>query len=147
MAAKTDKRTIELINEVKRRKQEIAKIEKPNWKTNLSFCFVEGKKNDAIALHTVANVKTLISMAAFLMERRDNYEKAAKLLGVEQPPEFTWDGFSVEDWLEDFKMKISKIQIVSKRKKLEELEQRLGKIISPELRAEMELEAISEELS
>lgn len=41
---------------------------------------------------------------------------------------------------------MDKIQIQDKRKKLEKLESRLEKIITPELRAKMELEAITAEL-
>ncbi len=48
--------------------------------------------------------------------------------------------------MEDIKTRINKIQIVSKRKKLEELEARLNSIISPSLKAEMEVDAIAAEL-
>ena len=57
-----------------------------------------------------------------------------------------WNGFSVNDWIDDIKTRINKVQIASKKVKLEHLESRLNAIISPELRAEMELEAISAEL-
>jgi hypothetical protein len=40
----------------------------------------------------------------------------------------------------------NKVQIASKREKLSKLEERLKKIISPELQAELELEAIESEL-
>ena len=145
--AKTDKKTLELIAQVKQQKAEIAKAEKPSYKTNCSFSYVEGKMNDAINIHVEANVKNLICIAAFLQEREKSYAEAAKALGVEAPPEFNWNGFTVKDWTDDLKMRITKVQIGAKRKKLEALEERLNKIISPELRAELELEAIASELS
>lgn len=43
-------------------------------------------------------------------------------------------------------VRIMKIQIASEKEKLESLETRLNKIISPEKRAELELEAIEAEL-
>ena len=67
------------------------------------------------------------------------------MLQVEAPP-FEWTGFPVKDWLEDIKTRIDKLQIQSKKAKLETLEKRLNKIVSPELRAQMELDAIAAEL-
>lgn len=146
-AAKTDDKTLELIKEVKRQKDEIAKIEKPNWTTNLSFTYIEGKMNDAVNIHVESNVKNLIGMAAFLMDKEASYEKAAIVLGVVEAPKFTWNGFSVEDWNKDIKMRIQKIQIATKKKKLESLESRLNAIITPEKRRELELQAIEEEMA
>lgn len=85
-------------------------------------------------------------MASFLAGLSINYIDVAKMLGVEKPPEFTWDGYSVENWMSDLRLRITKIQIVAEKKKLESLEDRLNKIISPKKRAELELEAIANEL-
>lgn len=143
--AKTDKKTLELIVEVNRQRAEISKIEKPNWKTSCSFSYVEGN-NSTINLHVESNVRNLIKIVAFLQNREKSYNQASKDLGVENAPEFTWNGFSVADWIEDVKMRINKIQIADKKKKFETLEARLNAIISPELRAEIELEKIANEL-
>lgn len=143
---KTDKKTLDLINEVKRQRAEIAKSNKPNYQTNMTFSYIEGSKSNAVALNVESNVKSLIAIVAFLQDRSKSYIEAAKLLDVDSPPEFTWDGYSVGDWVGDIKTRIAKIQISSKKAKLELLEARLEKVISPELRAEMELEAISAEL-
>lgn len=145
MAKKTDQKTLELIREVKRRKEEISKAERPVWITNCSFSYSGGRHNDAINIHVEANVQNLVLIAAFLRDRERSYNEAAVELGAEAPP-FTWGGFKVADWLEDLKARLNKIQIASKKKKLEELEARLNAIISPELRAQLELEAISSEL-
>jgi hypothetical protein len=139
----TDKKTLDLIKEVKKRKDEIANAEKPNWKTNCSFSYDGSSKTTNI--HVESNVSNLVSIVAFLMRKQEDYDAAVKLLSVEAP-EFKWNGFSVGDWTEDIKTRIDKIQIVAKRQKLEALESRLNKIISPELRAQLELEAIEAEL-
>jgi len=44
----------------------------------------------------------------------------------------------------DVKTRIGKVSIHKKKRQLEALETRLEKIVSPELRAEMELQAIKE---
>jgi hypothetical protein len=146
MAKQTDKTTLVLIAEVKKRKDEIAKLERPNWKTNCSFSYTEGKLDNPINIHVETKLPVLISIVGFLQARRKAYASAADTLEVESPPDFKWSGFSLADWTEDIKTRINKIQIASKREKLKKLEERLDKIISPELRTKMELEAIQAEL-
>ena len=141
--AKTDEKTLALIGEVKKRKEEIAKLEKPQWKTNCTFSFSGFR--EPVNIHVEADIRKLIDIAGFLIAREQAYIEAAKQLQVESPP-FEWTGFSVKDWLEDIKTRIDKLQIQSKKKKLETLENRLNKIVSPELRAQMELDAIAAEL-
>ncbi len=145
MAKKTDQKTLDLIKEVQRRKNEISKIEKHSWITNCNFGYTEWNLAGCVNIHVESNVMTLVKIAAFLLNQERAYEAAATAMGVEAPA-FTWNGFSVADWIEDIKARVSKVQIASKQIKLEELESRLGKIISPELRAELELEAIAGEL-
>lgn len=151
MAAKkqtSDQLTLNLINEVKIRKAEIAKIlAKPSYITNCTFSYNEGTLNGAINIHVENDVRKLVSIGAFLKGQASHYEETAKELGVEEAPKFTWGGFSVDEWLADLKTRLSKVQVAKKQKKLEALEARLNAIISPELRAQMELEAIASELS
>jgi len=142
----TDSVTLKLINEVNKQKEEISKAERPSWATHCSFSYTEQPGN-ATNIHVESNVRNLICMAAFLKEKEKSYDEAAALLGIENAPPFTWGGFSVADWISDFKLRIGKIQIASKKKKLESLEARLNAIISPELRRQMEIEAIEKELT
>jgi hypothetical protein len=150
--AKTDEKTLALIQEVQNRKKEIKKLES-RWaaNTNCSFSFVEGHAgvsnvSSVINLRTVTSIPTLISIVSFLLDKEKSYKEAVELLEINEAPEFKWGGFTVRDWAEDVKTRVGKIQLDSKKKKLEELETRLNKIVSPELRAEMELEAIAREL-
>ena len=140
----TDERTLALIQEVTRRKQEIARLERPQWKTNCSFVFSEDG-TQPINLHVESDVRKLVRMAAFIFSRAEAYGLAANLLGVDAP-DFQIQGYSSEDWISDIKDRIAKIQIATKRKQLEALETRLNGLISPELRAQLELQAIEAEL-
>lgn len=142
--AKTDTKTLELIKLVNQQKAEISKALKPNWITNCNFSYNENSAN-IINIHVESNIRNLVGIVAFLIEKERSYKEAAEKLGVEAPA-FQWNGFSPADWSEDIKMRINKIQITSKQKKLEALEARLNSIISPELRAQMELDAIESEL-
>jgi len=140
----TDNLTLELIKQVAKQKEEISKAERPTWITNCSFSYTE-RPSDAINIHVESNIRNLVCIAAFLKEKEKSYKEAAEALGVDAPA-FTWGHHSVNEWLEDLKLRINKIQISFKKKKLELLESRLNAIISPELKAKMELEAIASEL-
>jgi hypothetical protein len=148
--AKSDKKVLDLIAEVNRQKEEIGKAERPVWATNCSFTFAfAGKTNDvfnSFNLHVVKDMQLLIRMASFIVATEKSYSETLQLLAIENIPEFKWDGFSKNDWLADIKLRINQIQIEEKKKKLAELEKRLNAIISPELKAQMEIEAISGEL-
>jgi hypothetical protein len=141
----TDIKTLELIQQVKKQKEEIAKAERPNWLTNCSWSYMDN--STVINLHVESNISNLIAIAAFLIQKEYSYNEAAIKIGIDSPPPFKWCGFSSKEWIEDVKMRINKIQIAAKRKKLEMLEERLNKIVSPELRAKLELEEIENALS
>jgi hypothetical protein len=146
-AASSDEVTLRLIQEVKTRKAEIATIlGKPVWMTNCSFSYVEGRMNEAVNLHVESSIQTLVNIAVFLRDRERGYNEMVAELGVEEPPKFQWGGFTVSEWMADLRARINKIQVAKKQKKLETLEARLNAIITPQLRAQMELEAIASEL-
>lgn len=142
--ANSDERTLQLIREVEKQKEEISKAERPNWITNCSFKFVEG--GPSINLHVESDLRVLIGICAYLQDKERSYKQAAEALSLTEFPPFSSGGFPTADWLSDIRARIGKIQIATKKKKLEDLETRLNAIISPELRADLELEAISAEL-
>lgn len=146
MAKSTDEQILALIAEVSKRKAEIAKLEKPNWKTNCSFCYTEGSLQGATNLHVEYDITKLVKIAGFLLSQERTFLDAQKALGT-LGYKFSWGGFTVEEWVEDIRTRIEKLSITAKRKKLEELESRLNVIITPELKAKLELEAIAAELS
>ena|ERR1700722_13168199 len=146
MAKAADKKTLDLIQEVRRRKQEIQKAERPNWKTNCSFSWVEGSAG-ITNIHVESSVRNLLLIASFLKDKETGYNNIASALGIESVPLFTWCGYSAGDWLDDIRSRVNKIQIAAKKDSLEKLELRLNAIISPELRAELELASIAEELA
>jgi len=145
----TDQITLDLIKEVNRRKSEIAQIEKPNWITNCSFSYSETGLTDVINIHVEANIKKLIAIVAFLISKKNAYREAVEALEltIDDYSPFVWGGFKPNEWISDIKTRINKLQIASKKASLEKLETRLNAIISPELRAKMELEAIASELT
>jgi hypothetical protein len=143
--ATTDKTTLALIELVKKQKKEISDAERPNLKTNCSFSFT-GKPIDAINLNVEHDIIKLIRIVSFLTHEEQSYNIAAASLGIIDPPKFTWDGYSTKEWVSDVQSRINKIQINQKRAKLDELQRRLDSVISPELKRQMELDSIAQEL-
>jgi hypothetical protein len=142
MATKTtDTKVKELFDLVQSKKLAIEKAERPCWKTSGNFGYSANSAHDRTQIATVTDVRKLVEMYAFLMERKDKSENAANELGVDY--KFTWLGFTVEEWKDDFQTRVNQISIQEKRKELAEIEARLNALISPELKAQMELEAIS----
>jgi hypothetical protein len=146
MAKAADKQTMELIEKVQAKKAEIRKIERPVWKTNCSFPFIDGQQNTAVNVHVLCDVSKLVTIGAFLIDRSQSFFNAARRLGVDPCPAFVWNGFSVEDWFQDLSLRIDQIQLTAKKEALDKLEARLNAIISPELKQKMELDAIAAEV-
>jgi hypothetical protein len=138
----TDEKVRELFDLVQSKKLVIEKAERPCWKTSGNFGYSANSAHDRITIAMVTDVRKIVEMYAFIMDRKDKSESAAKDLGVEY--NFTWLGFSVDEWKEDFQTRVNQISVQEKRKELAELESRLNAIISPELKSQMELEAIAE---
>ena len=141
--ANQDEQVMALMTEVNKREAEIKQAERPNWKTNCSFNFAQGKP---INLHVESDVKMLATVVCFLQTLEKGYGQACETLGIDLAGDITWDGFAMKDWIHDIRLRVNKIQIQDKKKKLATLKKRLDKIVSPELKAKMELEAISKEL-
>lgn len=138
----TDEKVRELFNSVQEKKLAIEKAERPCWLTGGNFGFSANSAHDRTDVKTVTDVRKIVEMFAFLIDRKEKSENAAKELGVDY--KFTWLGFSVDEWKSDFQTRVNQISIQEKRKELAQIESRLNAIISPELKAQMELEAISE---
>lgn len=144
--ADDDKEVLQLINKVQTKRADIERASRPNYKTNLVFSYSNNIKSDNINLHTVNDLSTFIYAAGYLISRKEEYEKTAKLLGVSKPPVLSWCGYSIDDWIDDIKAKVKKIEIEKEKEKLSTLEKRLDNIISPELRRKLELQSISMEI-
>jgi hypothetical protein len=138
----TDEKVRELFNSVQEKKLAIEKAERPCWLTGGNFGFSANSAHDRTDLRTVGDIRKIVEMYAFLIDRKEKSENAAKELGVDY--KFTWLGFTVDEWKNDFQTRVNQISIQEKRRDLAEIESRLNAIISPELRAQMELEAISQ---
>jgi hypothetical protein len=143
MATERDIIISELQEIVKSKKEEIAKAERPNWKTNCAFRFNKDLPSST-NLQVCSDVEDLTSMVAFLIEKSNSYDKACELLEVKS--KFTWLGYTLNDWVSDIKTRITKIQITVKKKELEDYEYRLEKLVSPQAKEERELNELMKKI-
>jgi hypothetical protein len=143
--AKTQDELVQkLIDAAQTKRKAIELAEKPIWLTNSSFSYDEDNSSIRRNIRVINNVGELVKIQAFLNQKESYYTDAAKELDYDQP--FTWLGFSHADWTADFKVMATKINITKEKQNLEAIESRLDKLISPELKRQLELEAISKEL-
>ena len=56
--------------------------------------------------------------------------------------EFKWNGYSMDEWEEDFKTRIKAITWSEKKKVLDSTKTKLNQLVSEEARTEMELDSI-----
>jgi len=82
----------------------------------------------------------LATALGFLISQEESFIKACEQLGVKG--EFKWDGYSVNDWREDFLTRIRVIEYDKKKKVLDVTKAKLSSLVSEEARTEMELEDI-----
>lgn len=139
--SKEDDQILTLLGRVKSQKEKIERAEKPKWLTNCMFVY-EGR---TINLHTVNCVRELVKYAGRVLAVEAEIKLGLDVLSVPHEP-VLYNGFPTEQWISDFRTRMSKIQVIQEKKKLEDLEARLDKLVSPEKRRELELQAIINEL-
>lgn len=139
MESEKDKIVQGLFEIVQQKKAEIAKAEKPSWETNCAFRFNKDAST-VTNLQVCSSVEELVGILGFLIEKNNSFESAQKILGTKV--NFKWLGFTVKEWTADIKTRIDKIDITNKKKELENLEGRLDKLVSKEMREQLELAEI-----
>lgn len=139
-----DKVVQELFKVVQDKKASIAKAEKPNWITNCSFRYNK-ESSTATNLQVCNDVQELVQILGFLIEKKNAFDSAKKIIGIST--DFKWCGYTLEDWSSDIKTRVDKIEITKKKQELEMLESRLDKLVSPEMRQQMELDEIKKLLN
>jgi hypothetical protein len=144
METDTDKIVLELLQRVKQKQKEIADSERPHWETSCSVGMTDNV-NDKVNIQTVTDLNKLVSLYAFLSEKEKSLVAAKRELGVDV--KLSWQGHSFADWKKDFKARIEQIGLNRKRADLRDLEARVEKLVTPEQRRQIELEAIQKELS
>ncbi len=134
-----DERVQLLFDKLQAKKAEVAKAERPQYITGGQFRFSESAAA-SFDITTERNVRKLRDALSFLIRSSKDCAEANEILGLTE--NFTWLGFTVEEWIKDLKTRVDVLQIAKRKQELAELEARVDKVLSPELRRKMELDAL-----
>jgi len=84
------------------------------YKTNGEFRFAPAFSGNVINIHKSTDVAQLLGILGQVSAHKDNYDKAAKITGVEFYPEFQWLGHTADAWQHDVKVRV--LQLTQKEK-------------------------------
>ena len=140
-----DQKISTLFNVVQLKREAVAKAEqecKQLWKTTCSITI--GSDNQPKNIQSLKTESAVQNIVTQLLMHRHFAKESADLLGLKF--DNLYQNFSYEDWIDDCRKRLSILQITAEKKKLNELEERLNLVVSPEQRRAMEIEAITKSL-
>lgn len=136
-----DSKVQELFDIVQAKKEKIKKLERPNFKTNLSFqTFTDAKIN----LQIIKDPKQLVSLISLLKLQKNSFDDFCNVNGFSY--KFEVGGFTYDEWESDILTLINKINIKAEKQDLEWKEEKLNALISPEMKRKLEIEALEKDL-
>ena len=139
--AKNDLKIKELMAKVAVQKEQLGLKPKCVLKTNGIFKYHAKDDDSYFNLNTVKNSQVLVKALAFLLKEVASVTEASKLLELDVP-EFSHNGYSFQDYVDDFKSRLAVLKYEERKAHLELTEAKLSQLVSEETRTEMELDKI-----
>ena len=98
-------------NILDRVKADIATLEKqsgskPQTSGVFSYAYNKPGSRTGLNLETCNDMSHILNAAGFLATKNDVYTKAADAFGLAEYPVFELNGYSVEEWMNDFKRRV-----------------------------------------
>lgn len=147
MADKTqtnDDKIKTLLTAVEAKRANLGNRPKGERETNGLFKWREGQGQ--FSINVIKDVTIFVDAMSFLLDRENLREQAAAALGVDPTP-FKWNGFTVEQWKADFKLRIAVLQYEKKKKQLVAAEKKLKTLMSEGTKTELELDDLAQLLA
>jgi hypothetical protein len=129
-----------LFDKLNARKAKVAELESQlakSWTTNCSYRLLGSTTPVSLGTSTASQV---LDVVADLMIQRKAREEAAMLLELDPPK--SYQGYTFNSWVEDSKKRLAGITIREEKKALDELEDRLNTVLSPDERRRIEVERL-----
>ena len=139
-----DQKVLALFAKLNEKKKEIAKAEKPKWETNCSIG-ISNNLSEKRNIQVISDLQDIVELHSFLLMRENYWQESCRKLQINSP--FKWQGYTVQEWTNDFVTRIAQIQISQKKKDLEKMEKTLNGLVSLEQRREMELAELEKALA
>lgn len=138
---KNDTQIKKLLKQITDKKNELGDKPRSSWKTNGVFKDVSRSTN----INTINSIETCVNIVSILLGERESRVSAAKYLDL--PLDFGCrDGFPIDDWLSDFKLRSTMILWDKEKKKLKVLESKLKDLRSEDAKTEDALADIMDAL-
>jgi len=142
--SKNDDKIKQLMKVVEEKRDALSTKPKAAWCTNGIFKYDDGGGH--FNLNTVTDPSALVDALAHIISNKNSLQAAADMLGVPLH-EIQYDGYSVEEWAADFKLRIDMLKWDEEKKKLTKLQRQLDSLISEDAKTEMALEEIAKALA
>jgi len=137
-----DAKIKELLSTIEKKKANLGSKPRMSLKTNGLL-----KQDDkSININTINTLEECIRAVADIYQTHESYIKAAAMLNIEKIDLPKINGFSIEDWIEDFKLKVAIIRWTIEDKKIRALESQLKDLRSEDLKTADALDEISNSL-
>jgi len=137
--SKNDIMIKKLLGTIEEKRTKLGTKPRMSLKTNGLFMF----ENKQVNINTISLLNDCIVMVAEFIYLRDSYTKAIKELEIEilkAPKHF---GYSIEEWIEDFKLKAKIIQWKTEDTNIKNLESKLKNLRSEDLKTSDALDDIA----
>lgn len=128
-----------LLDTIATKKQELGQKPRISYKTNGVFKY---ENNDFFNINTIADPQKLVEALSYLLIKQNFNDTACNLLSVPTKV-LQWNGYTLDEWLEDFKTRLSVVSWESKKRELEASELKLKKLVSEDTRTAMEIDEIA----
>lgn len=79
---------------------------KPRTNGKFSYRYNDSGVATSLDIGTCNNIVHILNATAFLKRKEVDYNSAADVYKLEEVPVFEWNGYTVEDWVNDFTIRI-----------------------------------------
>jgi hypothetical protein len=141
MPNELDAKVLKLMEEVKKRRERVGSLKKPQWNTS---CSLQLPGHDRLNIQVCSDLSLLAFVCGTLNRMSQDITAAAKELDVQIEPK--WQNYAIQDWISDIKLRVRITQIKTEQDKLSALETKLKGLTSEDQRRKMALEEIEADL-
>lgn len=128
-----------LLDTIANKKQELGQKPRISYKTNGVFKY---ENNEFFNINTIVEPQKLVEALSYLLVKQSFNDAAANMLSVSTKV-LQWNGYTLDEWAEDFKTRLSVVAWEAKKKELEASELKLKKLVSEDTRTAMEIDEIA----
>jgi len=137
---KNDKKIIALQEKIKEQKKTL--LFKFNPVTNCILQF----QGSTLNIHTLSIEQSHLLLLELNALRMSEKDMMGSLLALGLRDCYSFDGYSIEDWMSDIKGRLKQLTTKAREKALKAMEQKLIKMLSDDKRTELELNEIEKML-